>query len=308
MTFLLQSTEERARAFAPVFARDLPEVPFVTDASAVDPAEVRFLMGWVFPEDLATRYPNLELVLSTGAGIDQVVNAPLPPKAKLVRMVESGVTTLVRDYCVMSTLALHRELIDYQAQQREKLWKARSFTWPDQRKVSVMGLGEMGRATLEALRPFGFTLAGWSRSPREIEGVTCHHGAAGLDAMLEGTDILICLLPLTEETRHILNADLFAKLPRGAGLVQAGRGGHLNQPDLIAALDTGQMGGAFVDVADPEPLPETDPMWSHPRIVLTPHIAGNTRADTAAEATVQNIRRYLSGEPPLGLVDRSLGY
>src|SRR5690606_6031135 len=129
------------------------------------------------------------------------------------------------------------------------------FTWADQRRVSVLGLGELGQASLQALKPFGFRLAGWSRSPKEIEGIRSYHGPEGLMAMLAKTDILICLLPLTAETRHILNADLFAQLPQGASLVQVGRGGHLDQEALLTSLDAGHLEAAFIDVTDPEPLP-----------------------------------------------------
>ncbi len=308
MTFLILSYPERVETFRRIFARDLPEVRFVSDAAEVDPAEVRFLMTWTFPVDLATRYPNLELIFSTGAGIDQVVKAELPPRARLVRMVEQGLTTMVRDYVVMAVLALHRDLPAYLDQQRRQVWKERSFVWPDERRVGILGLGELGRTTAEALRPFGFQIAGWSRNPKTLEGVTCHHGADGLQTMLAESDILVCLLPLTDETRGILNADLFARLPTGAALVQAGRGGHLDQEALLDALDAGHLSGAFLDVTTPEPLPEGHRLWSHPRVVLTPHIAGHTRSETAAAATVENVRRRLEGQPVNGLVDPQRGY
>lgn len=308
MTFVILSYPERVETFRRIFARDLPEVRFASDLAELDPAEVRYLMAWSFPEDLATRYGNLELIFSTGAGIDQVVGLDLPPCAQLVRMVEEGLTSMVRDYVVMAVLALHRDLPAYLDQQRQQVWKTREFVWADQRRVGILGLGELGRATAEALRPFGFPLAGWSRSPREIEGVACHHGAEGLRAMLAQTDILICLLPLTDETRGILNADLFAQLPQGARLVQAGRGDHLDQEALLAALDTGQLSGAVIDVTTPEPLPVGHPIWSHPKVVLTPHVAGHSRPESAAAATVANLRRHLQGERVTGLVDRARGY
>lgn len=308
MTFLMLSFPERVEVFRRHFERDLPEVPFVSDAAAVDPLDVRYLMTWSFPDQLETLYPNLELIFSVGAGIDQVVGKPIPPKARLVRMVESGLTTLMRDYVVMSVLALHRRLPAYIDQQRRGEWKNLPFHWADQRRVGVLGLGELGLASLEALRPFGFQLSGWSRSPKEIEGVHCHHGADGLAQMLAQTDILICLLPLTPETKGILNADLFARLPKGAALVQVGRGAHMDQDALLAALDSGHLDAAFVDVTVPEPLPADHPLWSHPKVILTPHVAGHTRADSAAEATVANMRLHLAGLDPKGLVDPARGY
>ena len=308
MTFLLLTSPERHAVFREAFARELPEIRFATSEAEVDPASVRFLMTWVFPDQLEVRYPNLELVLSIGAGIDQVLDKPLPPRAKLVRMVDPGNISLVRDYVLMAVLGLHRGLPLYLDQQQRQHWASGPFVWADQRRVGVLGVGEIGRVVLDALKPLGFQLAGWSRSPKAIPGVRCHHGADGLDTLLAETDILVCLLPLTDETRGILNAARLARLPRGAGIVQAGRGAHLDQQALLAALDSGHLSGAFVDVTEPEPLPKGHPLWAHPRVVLTPHLGGHSRAETAAEATVQNIRRYLNGQDPIGLVDPKRGY
>lgn len=308
MSFLILSYPARVETFRKVFARECPELAFAGSLDEIDPADVRYLMAWAFPDNLAARFPNLELILSVGAGIDQMTGVEIPARAKLVRMVEDGVISLVRDYVVMSVLGLHRDLPAFLDQQRQEIWKAREFVWADQRRIGILGLGELGMAAVNALRPFGFKLSGWSRSLKAIEGVDCYAGDDGLKEMLAATDIAVCLLPLTSETRNILNADFFAMLPKGAGLVHAGRGGHLDQEALLEALDSGQLSGAFIDVTNPEPLPVGHRLWSHPHVVLTPHIAGHSRPETAAQATIGNIRRHLAGEPLKGSVNPALGY
>ena len=308
MTFLMLSYPERVAVFRNAFTRHLPDVRFASDIADVDPAEVRYLMTWTVSEDVLARFPNLEVIFSVGAGVDHLLGMQLPEGVKLVRMIDPGLTSLMRDYVVMSVLALHRRLPAYLDLQRRREWLNLEFAWADQRRVSVLGLGTLGQASLNAVKPFGFQLAGWSRSPKSIPGIQCHHGHDGLQAMLAQTDILICLLPLTSETRHILNADLFAQLPQGASLIQVGRGEHLVQDDLLQALDSGHMEAAIVDVTTPEPLPADHAFWAHPKIILTPHIAAHTRAETAAESTITSLQQLLKGETPLGLVDLAGGY
>ena len=308
MTFLMLSYPERVAVFRAAFARDLPDVRFVSEVGDVDPAEVRYLMTWTVPEDLIARFPNLEAIFSVGAGVDHLLGMRLPQGVKLVRMIDPGLTSLMRDYVVMSVLALHRRLPAYLELQRRREWTNLEFSWADERRVSVLGLGTLGQAALHALKPFGFQLAGWSRSSKALPGIQCHHGDDGLKAMLAQTDILVCLLPLTAETRHILNADLFAQLPQGASLIQVGRGEHLVQDDLLQALDSGHLEAAIIDVTTPEPLPADHAFWSHPKVILTPHIAAHTRAETAAESTIRSLQQLLKGEAPLGLVDLAGGY
>ncbi|MCA1531245.1 glyoxylate/hydroxypyruvate reductase A [Bradyrhizobium yuanmingense] len=308
MTVLYKANMVRGAEWALFFAERAPDVPFRLWPDIGDPAAVRYLVAWVPPDDITTTFPNLELVFSVGAGVDQFDTTTVPAHIPLVRMLEPGIAETMVEYVTMAVLALHRDLLDFVSQQRQQVWREIRITPARRRHVGVMGLGQLGQAVLERLKTFGFPLLGWNRSPREIEGVTCYAGADALPEFLAQADILVCLLPLTDQTRGILNAELFARLPRGAGLVNVGRGPHLVEADLLAALDSGALSGAVLDVTDPEPLPVGHPFWSHPRILLTPHNASMTTPDTAVDFVLDVIARHRRGEELPGLVDRRRGY
>ena len=308
MTLLYKSTEERGRVWKELFAREAPAIGFRIWPDVGDPADVRYLAAWVPTPDLVASLPNLEVVFSVGAGVDQFDLGRIPDRVQVVRMIEPLLTQGMAEYVALATLALHRNLVDYVAAQRERRWEPIELVPAAERRVSVMGLGAMGQAALEALRPFGFQLAGWSRSKRSIEGVRCFAGPQSLDAFLERSDILICLLPLTPDTGGILCRKTFDRLPPGAALINAARGLHLIEKDLLLALAEGKISAAILDVFAQEPPGSDHPFWNHPRILMTPHMASNTSIQLGGRALLHNVLRHQRGEPMTGVVDRELGY
>lgn len=308
MQILYKSDPQRGALWQQWLAQHAPDIQLHLWPEIGDPQEIEVLIAWQPPETLMETFPNLKVLLSVGAGADQFDLAALPPDLPVVRMIEPGLTQGMVEYVTFAVLGLHRDMVRYLQQQREEKWLAHSVKPAATRRVGVMGLGELGQAALRQLASFGFDCAGWSRTPRELDGVECFHGAAQLGAFLARSDILVCLLPLTAETRGLLNRDLFSQLPRGAALVQAGRGAQLSHQDLLDALDSGQLGAAVIDVTDPEPLPPAHPFWRHPAIWLTPHIASQTQNESAVAALLENLRRYQRGEPMIGLIDRARGY
>ena len=308
MTVCYKGAEQRGLLWQKLFAEQAPDIGFRLWPDIGEPADIRYLVGWTLPSDLVRSFPNLQVVFSVGAGVDQLDFRDIPEAVTIARMIEPGLTQGMVEYAVMAVLALHRDLPAYLASQREGRWQALPVHTAVRRRVGIMGLGELGQAVLQALRPFGFPLSGWSRSRHEIAGVACYAGATELPEFLSRSDILICLLPLTEATRDILSSRLFAGLPKGAGLINVGRGGHLREEDLLSALDSGQLSAAILDVTRREPLAEGHPFWSHPRILLTPHIASETQPDSAGPVLLDNVRRHLAGLPMKGVVERGRGY
>jgi len=308
MTFLYKSSAERGAVWAKHFAEHSPDLPFRVWPDVGDPAAVRYLATWTLPADLLATFPNLEVVFCVGAGVDQLDLSQVPASIPVVRMIEPGLAEGMVEYATLAVLALHRHWPAYITQQRERRWQALPIRTAPARRVGVMGLGVLGLAVLEKLSGFGFRCAGWSRTPRDIPGAESYAGEAGLQAFLARTDILVCLLPLTDATRGILSRRVFEALPKGAALVNAARGAHLVTDDLLRALDDGTLSAAILDVTDPEPLPAEHPLWLHPRVIITPHVASQSQPESSAAAVLENVRRHRRGQPLVGLVDRARGY
>lgn len=308
MSVLYKADPVRGEAWKKIFAAQAPDLPLHIWPMVGDPAAVRFVVAWEPSLAFIRTFPSIEVLFSIGAGVDHIDLDAMPPSLPVVRMIEPGIVEGIVEFVTCSTLMLHRNMLDYIEQGRHGRWEQIRVQPPDRRRVGVMGLGVLGRAVLERLTNFGFPLRGWSRSPHAIEGIECFAGRDALPVFLGGCDVLVCLLPLTDDTRGLLDRQLFAALPRGAGIVNAGRGGHLVQGDLLDALDGGQVGSAILDVTDPEPLPSGHALWKHPKVLVTPHIAAMTQPETAAAVVLDNIRRHRAGRPLVGLVARERGY
>jgi glyoxylate/hydroxypyruvate reductase len=291
--------------------RDRP-VLLLPDA-AFDPADVHYAAVWKpQPGELAA-FPNLRVIFNLGAGVDALMADQSLPDVPLVRVAVSDLTARMTDYVVLHVLMHHRQELYLRDSQREKRWAPKTQWAAGAVTVGIMGLGTLGADAAEVLRRIGFRVVGWSRSPKQIDGVECFHGEPHLKPFLRQTDILVCLLPLTPQTRHVLNRGLFAKLnrtsPMGAPvLINAGRGGLQNEADILQCLDDGTLGAASLDVYATEPLPPESPFWSHPKVVLTPHNAADTDADEISKYVARQIERFEAGGTLENVVDRGRGY
>ncbi len=285
-----------------------PEVELRIWPDGGDPAEVDFGFAWANPHGFWQGFPNLQMIFSLGAGVDALLLDPELPDAPVVRMLDPNLAEGMTEFVLMRTLHHHRLLHRYERQQRDRVWRAIRPPLAGERTVGIMGLGELGRACAQSLLAAGFRVRGWARTARAINGVEVFAGDAGLADFAAGCEILICLLPLTPQTEGVLNAALFAQLAPGACLISVGRGAHLNEADLLAALEAGQIEAATLDVFRQEPLPADHPFWRQPGVTVIPHAAAFTYPQTAAPVLADNLRRVLSGEPVLGLVDRASGY
>ena len=284
------------------------EIRLFPDAG--DPAEIEAAVVWTAHDMMELRrYPNLKLIVSMGAGVDHLLRAPGPPPGiPVARLKDVLLTSAMAEWVLLNVLRFHRQDPEYRALQQRKEWLELSAPSTAERRIGILGIGELGSASARVLTSLGFPVMGWSRSAKTLPGVQTFHGADGLMAMAAKTDILICLLPLTPETRGVLNAKLLSALPRGAYVINGARGGHMVAEDMLAALDSGHIAGAALDVFEPEPLPTESGFWSHPKVFLTPHAASITIPSSVAPQVVENIRNLRAGRPLINLVDFSLGY
>lgn len=303
----LISQSARLDYFGPLLREAAPELEVVVWP---DPAfrEAEVAMCWNAPAGVYAQMPRLRLVHSIAAGVDNVVAGQDLRGLPVCRVVDPKLAEGMVQYVLWSVLHFHRRLDLAQANQRARIWQRPPLQPASDCRVGLMGLGQLGTPIARALLGLGYAVNGWSRSAHALNGLTLYQGPEALPAFLAVTDVLVCVLPLTASTRGILNRDTFAALPRGAAVVNCGRGEHLVVPDLLAALDSGQLRGAVLDVFAHEPLPADDPLWAAPGVVVTPHMATMASSTVVAQQVAQNVRRLVAGEPLVNQVDSSRGY
>jgi phosphoglycerate dehydrogenase-like enzyme len=287
-----------------------PQLRVITGLDACDPAEVDAIFAFKLPPGLAPRLPNLKLVASVGAGADGLLAAgDIPAHVALTRVVEHGLGSSMAQYVCYQVLRHFRGFARFEAQAAGRNWVRHPI--PDARRhtVGIMGVGAIGRVVAAALAALGFRVTGWNRSGRPVEGVErVFGGADALPAFLAEVDTLVCLLPFTPQTRGLLDGALLRRLKPGALVVNAARGGIVAEADLLPLLEAGHLSGAAFDVFATEPLPATDPIWTHPRVSVTPHNAAQPSVDAAVDQFIENIARVRDGRPPLHGIDRQAGY
>ena len=301
MKILFASRIEPAERWLPLLRELLPQDTFSTEEENPDVAIVA-----APPKGTLEKLKDAKLIQSLWMGVEALLADPaLPRHVPLARLVDPGMVAAMTETVLAHTLDWHRRLYRYRAQQREGKWHRFRQYMASDHTVGILGLGALGTAAAQRLLALGFHVAGWSRRPKRIEGVSCF---TEIDSVLVRSDVVVCLLPLTEQTRGILDLENLKKIKKGGGVINCARGPHIVRDDLIAALDSGHLAHAWLDVFDKEPLPADDPLWRHPGVSITPHAAALTEPRTAVIEVAANIERVRRGERPANLVDFAAGY
>jgi glyoxylate/hydroxypyruvate reductase A len=297
-----------AGAWQKTLTQELPDLDFRTDPAAGDPADVRYALVWKPPAGFFARFPNLKMVTNLGAGVDSLLGRDDLPDVPIARLSDTGMVALMTSYVMFSVIRYARDIHLFERAQRRREWHYVHPRALSDIRVGVLGLGELGAPAAKALAGLGFDVRGWSRSPKAIDGVTCAAGLDTLDGFLADTEILVVMLPLTPETRALLDARRLALLPKGAKLINASRGAVVEEAALIAALRSGQIAEATLDVFTVEPLPSDHVFWGMDNVLITPHLASITVPEAAAREVAESIKRVRAGLAPLHLIDARRGY
>lgn len=297
-----------AAAWRATFAEQLPDMELRIFPDAGDPSEIQYL-AFMRPDfGVIPALPNLKAMFTRSAGVDSFIRHPNLPQVPLGKLEPSGGDPMMTEYVIMHVLRFHRDMPEYQARQANREWHRVAITRPEDRRIGFLGFGMMAKAPALVLQSLGFEVTAWARTPKPDAELTVFHGDDQLEPFLNQTDIAVCLLPLTKETEGIFCARTFAMMPKGAMLVNVGRGKHVVVDDLITALDSGQLSYAALDAHAPEPLPPESPLWLHPKITVMPHVARRPTVAQLVTEIAANIRSLESGSSLLQEIDKMAGY
>ncbi len=306
MSVLLICTGRDTQVWVKSIKEQQPDVSLYLYSEEHDPNQITYAITWKHPRGIFKKYPNLKVIASMGAGVDHIISDPeIPKKALITRVIDSQLTKDMSSFVLALVLNKMRNISMHHG---SKNWAPMPYRTTEDENIGILGLGILGKAAAQTLYRNGFKVAGWSKSRKQIEGVSTYHGEKGLQDFLKSTNVLICLLPLTSETENILNKELFEKLPKGAYLINVARGEHLVEHDLLEMLDKGQLSGASLDVFRTEPLPEEHPFWKHPKVHITPHIASVTDPKKVVYQLMENYKRMLQRKPLMNLVELKKEY
>ncbi|WP_043361348.1 glyoxylate/hydroxypyruvate reductase A [Belnapia sp. F-4-1] len=297
-----------AQSWRETLAELLPDMEVRIFPDVGDTSEITYLT-FMHPDlDAIPPLPNLKAMFSRSAGVEAFVDQPRMPNVPLGKIEPAGGDPMMTEYVLMHVLRLHREMPLYEQAQARREWLRQPIKRPDARRIGFLGLGLMARAPALVLKSLGFPVSAWVRSPKPDAEVPISHGRGQLEVFLRQTDIAVCLLPLTRETEGILCASTFSQMPQGAMVINLGRGRHVVDADLVAALDSGQLSHAALDALYPEPLPPDSPLWLHPKVTIMPHVARRPTVRQLASEIVANITSFEAGGGLLQEVDKVMGY
>jgi glyoxylate/hydroxypyruvate reductase A len=306
---LLVHAGRNGQHYKALFERAAPGLAVVAWPDTVAPATVAYVAGWKLPDGFFAPFVNLKAIFALAAGVDRLLaRTDLPAHVPLVRLLDAGMAEQMADYALYGVLGHQRRMLEYGAQQARGEWRTLPPRVRADLRIGVLGIGAIGGVIATALARWGYAVSGWSRSPRSVDGVRCVHGADALDPLLAQSDVLVNVLPTTPETRNLLDGARLSRLPRGAYVINCSRGDQLNADALVELLDAGHLDGALLDVFAVEPLPPGSPLWRHPKVRITPHIAAITLPEPSVAQIVANIRALESGIPMRGIVDRTRSY
>lgn len=316
MALLVATTSSLGKDYIAALRKAAPgrDIRLWPDAGRIE--DIRHALAWKSPPGVLASLPKLELIVSVGAGVDHLFADPKLPEVPIVRFVDPDLAGRMAQYVALHALYHSRRMSELAMLQRQRKWVYLPEPAAHEVRVGLMGLGNMGLAAAHVLKPLGYRLNGWSRTARDLSDMACFHGHDGLDAFLAETDILVVTLPLTQDTKGIVNRDVLAKLSRagrhprmpGPVLINAGRGGLQVEADILAALEARTLYAASLDVFEVEPLPATSALWSHPRVVVTPHNAAESTPEAIARYTIRQLEAQERGESLANLVDRARQY